>query len=226
MAQGDGWLIVRNFKVATSLIFLAGWTSSGWGSSPAFAATDDYHIVLRAVYAVQSLARTPPADWSYRTISKTPTGSIESIFDFRDNRIKSVTSSIKMIDTYGSVSYLQDRRTGKWTKYTVSPTSYRDSTWRKSTDFGPLKMKFLHGPKLSKLATVIVFVEPTVPQLSSASAKRRIPVKCTYERATYRVRSCSSNSSSITYDRYNDASNKFTIPEAALRAPPLRIDGK
>jgi hypothetical protein len=49
---------------------------------------------------------------------------------------------------------------------------------------------------------------------------RTVTETCIYEKATGRARSCTiGNLAKITYDRYNDPSNVFTIPAAALRAP-------
>ena len=51
-------------------------------------------------------------------------------------------------------------------------------------------------------------------------ASALLTVTCLYEKATRRMRSCSApDAFTMTFDRYDDPSNRFTLPSEALHAP-------
>jgi len=209
----------------TAIIFAVVYCTVGFAASARASSSEDVHVLNRAIYAVQTFFAKRTADYSsYRMITTSVNqGPVETVSYARGERIMTISPTVEMIDIGGTVSYSKDRSDGTWTKFELSSgsSSYERST--KASDLGPLPLHFLNGDPRAQFATVLVAVGENN---RSFTAGKNTAVTCVYERGTFRIRSCKTKSASIRFDRYNDPSNKFEVPLAALRAPRKVIDSK
>lgn len=151
--------------------------------------------------------------------------NLVGIFDEDKDRQKFTLrhgSSTSDIYFAGKLWYQRDDH-GSWTRFDIAALSSGVAPSRQVANVESHNGPTVNLPdrRVNGVAIGVVRTQISAGMFERGAAKTKtVPFTCTYEKATGRARSCTvGNLASVKFDRYNDPSNAFTIPAAALNAP-------
>ena len=221
-AGGDGMNVRTARYIVISIAALA---LVGASAAPRTGAAD---VVGTALALAATVQQQSPGSIdvvrSYRmTISARGFGHMVDIQDGRGRDKFTYTRDGKTSDIYLTKGALYTRESGgEWIMMALPkitgaarPAPHSQTASIASSGDRTLPDRTVNGVLMGAVNT------PVPPDFRSTERSAKV-MTCLYEKASGLFRSCSAgNDFTITFDRYNDPSNTFTIPSAALRAPNL-----
>jgi hypothetical protein len=187
-------------------------------------ASDPMTVAMALTSAAQHASPWMPVGFgSVRMVYRWPRGRMIGIADLDHDKFKFVLPDGTIGYAVGSVSYIPDKSDG-WIK--MDPAHYAGSLprppagyrARPTPDTSPRELpdRNVHGVLMGAY-TFQTRVEGDDGHLYPGKI---VTMTCLVEKKTQHLRSCSSAGRKyvMTYDRYDDPSNNFTIPPAVLHA--------